>query len=216
MRCKQAGELSAEAAGIRKSLTVAAKPEGAAPSAPFRAFQNVTSELRQVGDGFYIRAGGDYTVMEYGDQYGAIYQPRALDENGTVVVKLENPDLRANWLGRAGIIVRSDVTQPGRAPGYAILSSSPADGSYLEWDASGKGLLDRHTEFDGYTVWPHWLKLERHRSHLIGYEGDDGIHWRKVGEADVVGAAGSLDAGMFAFRSSARFENFSIERNETH
>ncbi len=210
VRCKQAGELSAEAAGIHKPLAVTAKPEGAAPSAPFRTFQNVASELRQVGDSFYIRGGGDYTVMQYGDQYGAIYQPRALRENGTVVVKLDNPDLRSNWLGRAGIIVRSDITQPGRAPGYVILSSSPANGSYLEWDAGGKGILDRHTEFDGYSIWPHWLKLERHGSQFIGYESEDGSQWRKIGEADVFGAAGSLDAGMFAFRSSARFENFSI------
>jgi len=211
VRCKQAGELSAQAAGVSKPLAMAAKPEGAAPSAPFRTFQNVTSELRQMGDSFYIRAAGDYTVMEYGDQYGAIYQPRALGENGAVIVKLENPDLRANWLGRAGIIVRSDIAQPGRAPGYAILSSSPADGSYLEWDAEGKGCLDRHTEFDGYSVWPHWLKLERHNNHFVGYEGDDGLTWRKVGEADVPSAAGSLDAGMFAARSSARFENFKIQ-----
>lgn len=216
VRCKQTGELSAEVAGVRKPLAVAAKPEGAAPSAPFRAFQNVASELRQIGDSFYIRAGGDYTVMEYCDQYGAIYQPRALGENGSVVVKLENPDLRANWLGRTGIIVRSDIAQPGRAPGYVILSSSPADGSYLEWDASGKGLLDRHTEFDGYTIWPHWLKLERHGNHFTGYESNGGSHWRKIGEADVPGATGLLDAGMFAFRSSAQFEDFRIEARETH
>jgi len=214
VRCKEAGELWAEAAGIRKPLDVAAKPEGVEPSAPFRNFQNVTSELHQLGNEFYIRAGGDYTVMQYGDQYGTIYQRRALGENGAVIVKLENPDLRANWLGRAGVIVRSDVTQPGRAPGYVILSSSPADGSYLEWDASGKGRLDQHTEFDGSTVWPHWLKLERHGAHFAGYESDDGISWRKVGEADVPGATGSLDAGMFAFRSSALFEDFKIQRGE--
>ena len=210
VRCKQSGELSAEVSGIRKPLAVAMKPEGSVPSEPFRTFQNATSELRQVGDGFYIRAAGDDTVMQYGDQYGAIYQTRALGEDGSVVVKVENPDLRASWLGRAGIIVRSDITQPGRAPGYLILSSSPSDGSYLEWDASGKGLLDRHTEFDGYTVWPHWLKLERHGKHFSGYESDDGTAWRKVGEADVPGASGLLDAGMFAFRSSARFEDFRI------
>ena len=213
VRCKQPGALWAEAADIRKPLAVAAKTEGTAPAVPFRAFQNVTSELHQVGDSFHIRAAGDYTVMEYGDQYGSIYQPHALGENGAVTVKLENPDLRANWLGRVGIIVRSHVTQPGRASGYAILSSSPSNGSYLEWDASGKGLLNRHTDFDGYSVWPHWLKLERHGNHFIGYEGDDGINWRKVGEADVAGAIGSLDVGMFAFRSSARFEDFSIQSN---
>ncbi len=216
VRCKQAGDLSAEAENIRKPLSVAAKPEGVAPSMPFRTFQNVASEFRQVGDSFYIRAAGDYTVMKYDDQYGAIFEPKALPENGAVIVKLENPDLRSNWLGRAGIMVRSDITQPGRAPGYVILGSSPADGSSLEWDGNGKGCLDRHTNFDGYTVWPHWLELERHGNHFIGYESDDGSGWRKVGEADVLGASGLLDVGMFTFRSSARFENFRIQSHETH
>ena len=196
-------------------LNIRCKPataaETTAPAAPFRTFQNVTAELRQAGDGFYIRAAGDYTVMEYGDQYGAIYQPHALAENASVTVELENPDMRTNWVGRAGIIVRSDITRPGHSPGYAILSSSPADGSYLEWDASGKGTLDRHTEIEGYSIWPHWLKLERRGAHFTGSESNDGVHWRKLGEADVPGAQGPLDAGMFAFRSSARFENFRIE-----
>ena len=214
VRCNKDGKLSAEAGGIRKPLAVAAKSEGATPSAPFRTFQNTPAEIRQVGGVFYIRAGGDYTVMQYGDQYGTIYQPRTLGENGVIVVKMENPDLRANWLGRAGIIVRSDITQPGHAAGYVILSSSPADGSYLEWDASGKGRLDRHTEFDGHTIWPHWLKLVRHGSHFTGYQSDDGVQWREIGEADVLGATGLLDAGMFAFRSSALFENLEISGQE--
>jgi hypothetical protein len=216
LRCKQTGDLSAEAGGLRKPLYVAARPEGAAPAAPFRTFQNVPSELRQTGDSFYIRAGGDYSVLQYGDQYGAIFQPRALSADASIIVRLDNPDLRSNWVGRAGIIVRSDITQPDRAPGYVILSSSPAAGSYLEWDADGNGRLDKHTEIAGYSVWPHWLRLERRGGHFTGYEGSDGVHWTKIGEAEVPGAAGALDAGIFAFRSSASFENFRIDQHETH
>ncbi len=187
--------------------------QGGEPAAPFRTFHNVTSELRQSGDSFYIKAAGDFTVMEYGDQYGAIYRSHALPENGSIVVKVGNPDLRTNWVGRAGIMVRSDIAGAGHAPGYIILSSSPADGSYVEWDASGKGTLDRHTDIEGYSIWPHWLKLERRGAHFTGYESEDGAQWRKIGEADVPGAGGPLDAGMFAYRDSALFENFRIEAN---
>jgi len=45
-----------------------------------------------------------------------------------------------------------DIAGAGHAPGYVIFSSSPADGSYLEWDASGKGKLDGHTNIEGYSV----------------------------------------------------------------
>jgi hypothetical protein len=191
-------------------------PQGREPAAPFRTFHNVAADLRQIGDDFYIKAAGDYPVMEYGDQYGAIYRPHALGEDGSIVVKLSNPDMRTNWVGRAGIMVRTDIAGAGRAPGYAILSSSPTDGSYLEWDAAGKGTLDSHTEIEGYSIWPHWLKLERRGRHFTGYESEDAAHWRKIGEADVPGATGPLDAGLFTYRDSALFENFRIESNVTH
>jgi hypothetical protein len=97
--------------------------------------------------GFYIRAGGDYPVMQYGDQYGSIYQHQALPPNGTVVVKLNNPDLVTSWQGRVGIIVRNDISKPAYAAGYVILASSPAAGSYLEWSTDDSGRLNRHTEF---------------------------------------------------------------------
>ncbi len=212
LRCKQPGAMTAESGEIREPLKVSAADEGAAPAAPFRGFHNVSADLRQMGKAFYIRAAGDYTVMEYGDQYGAIYQPQALSDNGSVVVRIDNPDLRSNWLGRAGIMVRRDIAQPDRAAGYVILSSSPANGSYLEWDDAGNGRLNRHTELDGYSIWPHWLKLERRGHQFTGYESSDGIDWREIGQAEVPSATGPLDAGMFASRSSAAFDVFRIQR----
>ena len=73
-------------------------------------------------------------------------------------------------------------------------------------------LLNEHTKIEGYTVWPHWLKLERRGSEFTGYSSADGVHWTKIGTAQVPGAQGVLDVGMFAFRSSARFENFTVEK----
>jgi hypothetical protein len=80
----------------------------------------------------------------------------------------------------------------------------------MEWDSDGDGRIDKHTEFDGYTLWPHWLKLERQGSKFVGYQSADGVSWTKVGEAEVPGADARLDAGMFAHLSSARFGDFKI------
>jgi hypothetical protein len=194
-----------------KAAVKPAKIEGRPVTAPFLAFQNTASELLQLESGFYIRAAGDNTVMQYGDQYGAIYQAHALPLNGTVVVKVENPDLRTHWPGRAGIMVRNDISKPGEAAGYLILSSSPAAGTYLEWDADGDGRLDKHTEFEGNTIWPHWLKLERQGQLFTGYVSADGKAWVKIGHTLLPSAQGILDAGMFCYRSSARFEGFRIQ-----
>ena len=93
-----------------------------------------------------------------------------------------------------------------------ILASSPAAGSYLEWSTDDSGRLNWHTEFEGYSLWPHWLKLERRGTRFTGYSSADGKHWNKLGDADVPAAQNVLDVGMFAFRSGAQFEDFRIEK----
>lgn len=149
--------------------------------------------------------------MQYGDQYGAVYRPQSLGRSGSVIVKVTNPDLRTNWVGRAGIMARNDIGKPGQAKGYVILACSPAAGVSIEWDADGNGVLDEHTNFDGYTIWPQWLKLDRDGDRFIGYSSTDGRQWTKIGEAKVPGASDIMDAGMFAYRDSARFTNFQIK-----
>ena len=79
----------------------------------------------------------------------------------------------------------------------------------MEWDANGDGLLDRHTPFDGNTVWPVWLRLERHGLRFAGYYSGDGEHWSKLADVDLPAAA-KLDAGMMAYRTSALFEQWRI------
>ena len=109
-------------------------------------------------------------------------------------------------------MVRADIGKAGTVGPYLILASSPAAGSYLEWATDVSGRLRAHTEFDGYTLWPHWLKLERHGTDFTGYSSSDGTHWTEIGHAKIPAADGTLDAGMFAFRSSARFSNFTISK----
>ncbi|MGH9342989.1 MAG: glycosyl hydrolase family 28-related protein [Terriglobia bacterium] len=215
VRCQETGLIQVRAGRISKQLEVYPKAVGHPVTAPYREFRNVPGKVLQFGNTIYIRARGDHPVMQYGDQYAAAYVKHGLSRNGVIITKLSNPDLRSSWLGRVGIMVRNDMSSPGQSAGYVVLDSSPSNGSYLEWDAGGNGTLDRHTEFAGHTIWPHWLKLERHGAHFVGYCSTDGQSWKKIGEASVPGANGMEDVGVFAFRDSAEFENLKIEQMAT-
>jgi hypothetical protein len=212
LRYKEPGKVQAAAGQMTKQFLVLPAAEDRPVGRPYQVFQNTAAEFRQSGSAFYIRAGGDYPVMQYGDQYATIYLAGGLPSVGAVVVKLANPDQRTHWVGRVGIMARRNITKPDQSAGYLVLGSSPAAGSYLEWDSDGNGRLDHHTEFEGYTLWPHWLKLERRGSLFTGYSSTDGATWIKLGAAEVPGTEDALDVGMFAYRSSARFEVFRIEK----
>jgi len=195
---------------IGERTAAAQIPAGLPVSAPFLEFKNTTGEARKLDQGFYIRAAGDYPLQQFGDQYAAVYLAKALPERASVMVKLTNPELRTNWVGRTGIVVRSEISKPDQSTGYVILAASPAAGVSLEWDGDGNGRLDEHTNFDGYTIWPVWLKLDREGNHFTGYQSRDGEHWETVGTCRVPGAVSMLDAGMFAYRDSALFGAFRI------
>jgi len=210
LKSPESGEIPLRAGDLVKTISLRPRPAGHPVDAPFRAFQNLDGQVQQLDGGFYIREGGDYAVLDHGDQYGSVYLPHGLGNSDSAVVEVENPDVRTNWLGRAGIMVRQDIAQPGKSAGYLVLGASPANGFALEWDSNRDGRIDRRTVLDGYTDWPCWLKLERQGSRFTGYSSKDGTHWSKVGEADVPGADGPLDVGVFAHRSSARFMGFRV------
>jgi hypothetical protein len=210
LQSKESGEIPLRLGDVTKNVTVQPKPAGHPVAAPYLAFQNLDGQVQQLDGGFYIRENGDYAVLDHGDQYGSAYLPQALEGSDSAIVKLENPDGRTNWVGRAGIMVRKDISKPGQSPGYLVLGASPANGFALEWDSNGDGRIDKRTVLDGYTNWPCWLKLQRQGSKFIGYSSKDGVNWSKIGEADVAGAEGPLDVGVFAHRSSARFMDFKV------
>lgn len=195
---------------LEQFLNLVPKPVAHEILRPFAVFQNVNAEIADFDGAWYLRAEGSAAILQRGDQYGAIFLRKKLNERDSVEVQLDNPDLQTSWFGRAGLMARREIDQPDRSTGYVILSSSPANGSYLEWDANGDGRLDEHTEFDGYTFWPHWLKLVRRGRVFTGYVSRDGRDWRKVGESLVPGADGPLDVGVFVFRSSAMFRGFEL------
>jgi hypothetical protein len=212
LRSKESGEILLQLGELAKNLTVRPKPVGHPVTAPYLAFQNLEGQVQQIEGGFYIREAGDYAVLDHGDQYGAAYLPHGLGATDSAIVKLENADSRTNWVGRAGIMVRKDISKPGQSPGYLVLGASPANGFSLEWDSDGDGRIDKRTELDGYTNWPCWLKLQRQGARFTGYSSKDGKTWTKIGEAEVPGSDGPLDIGVFAHRSSARFMDFQVVR----
>jgi hypothetical protein len=210
LRARQSGEIPLRLGNLLRVVSVRPKPSRHPVSVPFLSFQNLTGVVQQIEGGFYIQSDGDYAVMDHGDQYAAAYLPHAMGESNSAVVRLENPDNRSNWLGRTGLMVRKDISQPGQSPGYLLLDVSPSNGSALEWDSHGRGRIDQRTDLGGYTDWPCWLKLQRDGTRFTGYSSKDGSHWCKIGDADVPGAKGSLDIGVFAHRSSARFLDFRV------
>jgi hypothetical protein len=212
MQSRETGEIPVQVGSLAKKLTVRPRPAGGPVSPPYLTFKNLEGQVEQIQGGFYIRAAGDYFVLDHGDQYATAYQAHALPSKGSVVVKVENPDMRGHWVGRVGIIVRNDITKPGQAAGYLVLGAQPSNGYALEWDSNGDGRIDKRTELDGYTDWPCWLKLERDGNRLTGYSSRDGVNWTKVGEAEVPTAEAFLDAGVFAHRSSARFLDLKISQ----
>ena len=150
-------------------------------------------------------------MLDYGDQYGAAYLPHALGGAGAAIVKLENPDTRSNWIGRAGIMVRKDISKPGQSsglPGARRFTSQ----RLLPW--SGIPMV-MAASISGRT----WMAIPTGRAgssfsgraaRFTGYSSKDGSNWSKIGEADVTGADGPLDVGVFAHRSSARFLDFRV------
>jgi hypothetical protein len=211
---KQAGQQQAQAGDFSKSFTVRPKPAGRPVSAPYSAFTNDKGTIEQLDNGgFYIHDTSDVSTccFDKADTYSAAYQKAVLPANGTIVARMENADLRGAWAGSNGIMVRNDISQAGQAAGYVVVQCSPASGYYMEWDANGDGHMDGHTEMDGITWWPGWVKLERHSSHFTGYYSKDGSNWTKIGEVDMPSASERMDAGLFSRLSSARFDPMKIE-----
>ena len=178
---------------------------------PYSTFANTMAEFYQVdkSNHFYIRAGRE-DYADLADEHGTIYLKDGIKKNSIATVKMDNPDNLTGWEGRAGIVVRNDITKDESSPGYIILALSPSNGWSLQWDSDGDGRLDSYTELDGYSEWPNWLKLERKGTTFTGYYSTDGSSWKKVSTIELPSAELDQDIGMFVSRSSAEFKDFTI------
>ncbi len=210
LRESSPGDVEVRAGRLTKMLHILARPEGHAPSALISHFRTPARSSASLARIPSISPPTAITQSCSTAINTAGFMSARHCRDATVVVELENPDLVTNWQGRVGIIVRNDISKPGESSGYLILGSSPAASTYLEWDDNANGMLDTHTEFAGYTLWPHWLKLEQHADKFTGYSSTDGANWTAIAQAEVPNANDLLDVGMFAFRSSALFEDFRL------
>jgi len=212
LKCAAPGDYTVQAGAFHKTITAAAAPVSQPVSAPYLTFSNVQSDMSRLGDGFFIQAGGEF-LLERADQYGTIYLKQGLPDNSAITVKLDKVDRPGPAYGnRAGIMVRNDLTEPGKSPGYVVLAASlfESNGWDMEWDANGDGKIDQHTEYAGYTLWPHWLKLERRGDKYTGYYSLDGQDWKQVTEAEAPGGNAKQDVGMFVSYGSARFSDIKV------
>jgi hypothetical protein len=126
--------------------------------------------------------------------------------------------------GKAGIMVRNDITGSGTSPEGVTLLASPQSGIQLQWNSDGDNFIDSVTPANGAIPFslPIHLKLERTSADTYtGYYSYDGAGWYTVGTATVPGQADTQDAGMFvtshATGSTAQvtFNGFSVADGAT-
>lgn len=211
LECGAPGQYQVQAGAFQKTVVADAAPAAQPVTPPYLTFANVKADFARLGGGFSIDAGGEF-LLERADQYGAIYLKQSLGENSAITVKLDKGIRSTRLHGRAGIIVRNDISKPGQSPGYVVLASSlfEYNGWDMEWDSNGDGRIDRHTDFAGYTFWPNWLKLERRGGQYTGYYSLDGENWTKVAEIEAPGASAVQDAGAFVSYGGARFTEMKV------
>jgi Alpha galactosidase A/NPCBM-associated, NEW3 domain of alpha-galactosidase/Alpha galactosidase C-terminal beta sandwich domain/Carbohydrate binding module (family 35) len=188
--------------------------------APYRTYSSAADApavFAQSGDQFgIIGAGAD--LWSNADAYSSIYLPGAVGTTSTVDTVVSGQQGLTGY-GKAGIIVRNDMTGSGTSPEGVALLASPQSGIQLQWNSDGDHFVDSVTPANGVLPFslPIHLKLERTGlESYTGYYSYDGAGWYTVGTANVPGQAVTQDAGMFvtshASGSTARvsFDGFAV------
>ncbi|WP_051746918.1 NEW3 domain-containing protein [Streptomyces sp. NRRL B-5680] len=205
-RATLTGTATAHGPGGPQSVTAPAPVVLTAPvQAPFRTFTDTTAVFGAQDGTFAIDGAGADLYYDV-DEYSTVYRPGAEHDGSTTVVKLTAQAPTSDW-AKAGIMVRNDITQPGRSAGYLVLAEAPGKGYVLQWDSDGDGKLDSNSapanQGSGSAAYPSWLKLVRDGSTYTGYCSTDGTTWTKVGQATVPGATARQDVGLFTTSHSA-------------
>jgi hypothetical protein len=219
--CGNAGEYRIEAGKFQKTVNAEAPPPAKPVSAPYLTFTNVKSEMSQTGDVLSIVSPQvTFSLDQFNgrDTYASVYLKQALHQNQAVTVRVDRPNPMMRAYDIVGLMVKNDISKPAESPGYVTVQASSHWGidrqwSYgygMTWDADGDGRLDHHSFFDGYTIWPHWLKIERRGTKYASYYSLDGASWNKIGEADAPGGNEAEDVGVFAAEAGARFNDLKI------
>ncbi|HEX4253944.1 MAG TPA: CBM35 domain-containing protein, partial [Streptosporangiaceae bacterium] len=206
--------------GQPQSLSVPEQVTTSPPvQAPYQTYSSATdapAAFGQSGSEFGI-SGAGAGLYTGDDDYSTIYQKGAVGSMATVSTEV-SAQQNLTGFGKAGLLVRNDVTASGQAPEGVILFESPSGGIQLEWNDNGGTYIDNVTPANGTipASLPVWLRLVRNGSSYTGYYSLDGSDWLSVGTATVPGQAATQDAGMFVTSSSAgnpaqaTFDNFGV------
>ncbi len=193
--------------------------------APYKTYSSATdapAAFGQDGDQFGI-VGGGTDVWQSNDNYSSIYLPGAVTTSSTIDTEVSAQQGLTGY-GKAGIMVRNDITGSGASPQGVTLLASPQSGIQLQWNSDGDDFIDSVTPANGAIPFslPIHLKLERTSANsYTGYYSYDGQGWYPVGTATVSGQAGTQDAGIFvtshATGSTAQvtFDGFSVADGAT-
>ncbi|GIH14546.1 hypothetical protein Raf01_27180 [Rugosimonospora africana] len=184
----------------QKVSATATVTTGSSVSAPYRTFSSATdapASFAQGGDQFGI-SGAGADLYSSSDSYSTTYLAGAVGTTATVETQVASQQNLSGY-GKAGILVRDDMTASGTGPEGVILFESPSGGIQLEWNNNGGTHINAVTPPNGTIAdrVPVWLKLVRDGAAYTGYYSTDGSTWATVGTATVPGQADTQDAGMF-------------------
>jgi hypothetical protein len=169
--------------------------------APYKTYSSATdapAAFAQDGDQFGI-VGAGTDIWNNADDYSSIYLPGSVGTRSTIDTQVSAQQGLTGY-GKAGIIVRNDITGSGTSPEGVTLLASPSSGIQLQWNSDGDNFIDSVTPANGAIPFslPIQLKLERTSADsYTGYYSYDGSGWYTVGTATVPGQANTQDAGMF-------------------
>ena len=174
-------------------------------------FTNVNGEFERLGAGQFRISGAGANAWQGTDQYTTLYQPGGGDDEYDAVVRVDASTL-ANNSGKAGLIIRNDMTQPGTSPGYAMLGVRP---SQRRWSSSPTPTATASSTRPSPAAparYPKWLKLSRRGDQVSAYWSNNGTTWTQIGTAATLANIGDTqDVGMFimAHESAVRTADFS-------
>jgi hypothetical protein len=203
-----AGELHAVArytvAGSPASLEVVEPVYVIEPvEPPHRTFASTEAHFGARGERLAVIAGGAdlWTGI---DEYGALFLDGAAGPGTVAVTRLVSQD-PTDPNARAGLAMRNDLTDAGRAAGYVLLVAKPQGGFLLLWDADGSGTVESVARSGpAATPSPAWLRLSRDGSTFTGAWSLDGVVWTTVGSAAVPSAAATQDVGVVVCSHASR------------
>ncbi|HEX4705492.1 MAG TPA: CBM35 domain-containing protein [Pseudonocardiaceae bacterium] len=179
------------------TATVTTSPPVTAPYRTFSSATDAPAAFGQAGPQFGI-SGAGADLFTGTDAYSATYLAGAVTSTSTIDTQVVSQQGLAGF-GKAGILVRDDITGSGTTPEGVVLFESPSGGIQLEWDDNGGTNITSVTPANGVNpdIVPVWLKLERTGSTYTGYYSVNGTEWFTVGTATVPGQADTQDAGIF-------------------